>query len=484
MNNKKYKGLGTNALLNAIRNGLSIIFPLITYPYAFRVLHAEGIGKVNYAVSIVNYFLLFAALGISEYAVREGAKIREKHRQINIFAGQIFTIHLTMTLLSYSALSILLFCSANLRPYRGLVILSSLTIIFTTIGVEWINTIYEDYLYITVRSIAAQVITLILLFLMVRNEEDVCQYALLTVISGGGVALMNLFHCRKYIKLHLTRKLNLHIHMKPVLLLAANKVAVSIYVNSDVTMLGWYCGNYYIGIYEIAIKIYTVVKRIMAAVYTVFVPRFSYYVGQGDTDSIKRMYTRLVSTLTLVVVPASVGLIFISEKVILIMGGKEYIEAVPVLQILSVGLICAVFGGEITYCLNIPLSREKNNIKATSFSAAVNILLNIMLIPRFKQNGAAVTTVISEFCVFIYCICSFKDIKEYLDFKKWRTALAHAAVGCVTVATVTVCVCYVTNNTILHIILVLLFGMLLYFVELLLLNDENVLEFIKKLRRL
>ena len=272
--------------------------------------------------------------------------------------------------------------------------------------------------------------------------------------------------------------------MKPVLLLAANKVAVSIYVNSDVTMLGWYCGNYYIGIYEIAVKIYTVVKRILAAVYTVFVPRFSYYVGQGDTDSIKRMYTRLVSTLTLVVVPAAVGLIFISEKVILIMGGKEYIEAVPVLQILSVGLIGAVFGGEITYCLNIPLSREKNNIKATSFSAAVNILLNIMLIPRFKQNGAAVTTVISEFCVFIYCICSFKDIKEYLDFKKWRTALAHAAVGCVTVATVTVCVCYVTNNTILHIILVLLFGMLLYFVELLLLNDENVLEFIKKLRRL
>lgn len=107
-----------------------------------------------------------------------------------------------------------------------------------------------------------------------------------------------------------------------------------------------------------------------------------------------------------------------------------------------------------------------------------------MLIPRFKQNGAAVTTVISEFCVFIYCICSFKDIKEYLDFKKWRTALAHAAVGCVTVATVTVCVCYVTNNTIFHIILVLLFGMLLYFAELLLLNDENVLEFIKKLRRL
>ena len=70
MNDKKYKGLGTNALLNAIRNGLSIIFPLITYPYAFRVLHAEGIGKVNYAVSIVNYFFLFAALGISEYAVR------------------------------------------------------------------------------------------------------------------------------------------------------------------------------------------------------------------------------------------------------------------------------------------------------------------------------------------------------------------------------------------------------------------------------
>mgnify|MGYP001014514563 FL=1 len=79
----KSKSLGINALLNAIRSGLSVVFPLITYPYAFRVLHAESIGKVNYALSIIGYFSLIAALGISTYAVREGAKLRKNKEKLN-----------------------------------------------------------------------------------------------------------------------------------------------------------------------------------------------------------------------------------------------------------------------------------------------------------------------------------------------------------------------------------------------------------------
>lgn len=74
----KNKSLGVNAVLNAFKSALAILFPLITYPYAFRILHTEGIGKVNYATSIISYFILIASLGISTYAVREGAKYRDK----------------------------------------------------------------------------------------------------------------------------------------------------------------------------------------------------------------------------------------------------------------------------------------------------------------------------------------------------------------------------------------------------------------------
>ena len=74
----KEKNIGINAILNVIKSCLSVIFPLITYPYALRILGADGIGKVTYGESIVSYFLLIAMLGITTYAVREGAKRKKE----------------------------------------------------------------------------------------------------------------------------------------------------------------------------------------------------------------------------------------------------------------------------------------------------------------------------------------------------------------------------------------------------------------------
>ena len=70
----KNKNLGINSLLNVIKAPLSIIFPLITYPYAIRVLGTEGVGKVSYANSIVSYFALVAMLGMVTYGIREAQR--------------------------------------------------------------------------------------------------------------------------------------------------------------------------------------------------------------------------------------------------------------------------------------------------------------------------------------------------------------------------------------------------------------------------
>lgn len=59
------KSLKLNAFFNVVRNVLRLIFPLITFPYVSRVLMPEGIGKVNFANSIISYFILLGNLGIS-----------------------------------------------------------------------------------------------------------------------------------------------------------------------------------------------------------------------------------------------------------------------------------------------------------------------------------------------------------------------------------------------------------------------------------
>ena len=64
------KSMKENAILNALRTLAGIVFPLITYPYISRVLGADNLGKINFANSIVSYFSLLAALGISTLTVK------------------------------------------------------------------------------------------------------------------------------------------------------------------------------------------------------------------------------------------------------------------------------------------------------------------------------------------------------------------------------------------------------------------------------
>ena len=94
---ERKKSLAINAALNSFNTALSLIFPLITFPYASRVLHVNNLGKVGFSNNIVSYFVLLAGLGISTYAIREGARLREDKEKLSAFASEIFTINILST---------------------------------------------------------------------------------------------------------------------------------------------------------------------------------------------------------------------------------------------------------------------------------------------------------------------------------------------------------------------------------------------------
>ena len=70
------KSLKKNAFYNSIKSVMNIIFPIISFPYASRILMPERIGAVNFANSIIEYFLMIAELGIGTYAAREAARLQ------------------------------------------------------------------------------------------------------------------------------------------------------------------------------------------------------------------------------------------------------------------------------------------------------------------------------------------------------------------------------------------------------------------------
>ena len=95
------KSLKKNAIYSFIKAFMNLAFPVITFPYASRILLPEGIGKVNFANSIVSYFIIIAGLGIGTYATREAAKVRNDKTQLTKFSKEIFSINLIATVIAY-----------------------------------------------------------------------------------------------------------------------------------------------------------------------------------------------------------------------------------------------------------------------------------------------------------------------------------------------------------------------------------------------
>lgn len=228
-------------------------------------------------------------------------------------------------------------------------------------------------------------------------------------------------------------------------------------------MLGWFTDDYNVGIYSLSVKIYSVIKNIMAALYTVTVPRISFYIGNNDFIKVKDLYTKLVCSIILLLLPASAGIISVAPEIIMFMGGDEYIEAIMSLRILGISLIGAIFAGLLTYCLNIPLGKEKINFHATIISACINVGLNVFLIKIFKQNGAAVTTVISEFSVFLYCLLkSKKELKLYMDVKVVCINIVQSLAGVVCVLLTSYWVHHIMRSSLISLGIIVVISMSIY----------------------
>ncbi len=474
------KNISKNAVLSALNSCFSILFSLTTYPYAVRVLGVENIGKITYSASIITYFALVAALGIRTYAIREGAKRRDDPEALQTFASQMLTINLLSTGAAYLLLGVALFCFKGLRQYTVLILIQSLTMLLTTLGLDWLNNVFEDFLHITVRSAIAYAVSIVFLFIFVRDADDYYLYACLNVVNNLMICLLNFFYIRKKLKLRLARP-RIKRHIGPIMVFCANSVAISVYVSLDTTVLGWFRGDYTVGLYAVPVKIYTIIKSVLSAIYAVAIPRLVSHVQKGEKLETKMLFSRMFSGLTLIMLPIAAGLACLAREAVVLVGGESYVSSVAALQLLCIAVIFSIYGGLVTACLNVALGRERDNLYAGILAAGANFALNLVMIPLFGLYGAAVTTIVAEAVVFLYCFIRIPNKRDYFDLREIGIATRNAALGCLPIVGVTLLVKYLTASLPIRIIVIMAASVLLYAAVLLLLRDKYVLPYAKKL---
>lgn len=472
----KKKSLGLNAVLNGIKSLLNLVFPLLTFPYISRILTVKGIGINNFANTFVGYFVLVAQLGINNYAIREGARFRNNISEFNKFANEVFSINIISTILAYVSLLITLICFDNLQDYISCILIYSIQILFTTLGVEWIYIIYEDYAYITVRSIIFNILSIVLLFILVKKAQDYLIYAGITIFATVGSNILNFIKIRSKVKIRFIKKINLKKHIVPILILFAANVSSAIYMSCDNTILGLFKGDYAVGIYSITVKIYTMCKSLILAGITVTIPRLAMLYGQKRKKEYDKVISNVFDILTLIALPATVGLILLSKEVVIILASKKYLPSVTSLQIIALATLFSLFSYILSSCVLIPAKREKYVLKETIIASVVNIILNIWLIPKSSYNAAAITTVISELTALSIGFYYSKDIISNTLYSKERLKnLFHASLGSAGIIIVCLFSDEICNSLISKAFTAVIFSIVVYASTLFLLKNKYLL---------
>ena len=137
---------------------------MITLPYVYRVLNVADVGRIEFSISFVQYFIILSQLGIPTYAIRECSRYRTDIKKFVKTAQEILFINVLTSSLSFIILILLVLNSTQLNHYRILIFIFGFNIFFINMGIEWFFQSLEEYRFITYRSVFVKFISMTMYF--------------------------------------------------------------------------------------------------------------------------------------------------------------------------------------------------------------------------------------------------------------------------------------------------------------------------------
>ena len=400
------RSIKLNFVLNLVYTLSGLFFNLITFPYVSRVLLPQGVGIVCFYQSIITYIMLCTALGIPLYAVREIARIRKDATLCSKTTIEILLLHVLLTFIGYLVIFVLVSTVAKIQANIPLFLLLSAHLFLTAIGAVWFYQGIEDFKYITIRALTVLILSLILLFLSVREESDLLWYAFVIVAAEAGNNIFNFVRLRNFVSFRkcALKDLRPFRHLRFALKIFALNLVISIYVNLDSVMLGFMKDETAVGYYAASTRITKSILGIVQSLGGVLLPRLSHLAGDGKMEEFKSLSDKSFRFIMALSLPLAVGVIFMAAPIIHLFCGHNFEPSILTIQIIAPIILFIAISNIAGPQILFSLGRENLVIFATLGGAIINVTLNFILIPTYSQYGAGLATCIAEFVVMLLMI--------------------------------------------------------------------------------
>lgn len=467
------KSIKKNYLYNLTYQILTLLTPLVVTPYLSRVLGADGIGTVSFIESIVSYFTLFAVLGVTTYGQREVSYVQDDRCKRSKLFWETKTLEIITSIIVISVYVPF----ALFQDSKSIYLILSLNLFAVIVDVTWFFQGMEEFGKIALRNIVFKLINIVYVFLVVRTKDDVIWYAFglsfFLFLSNASLWI----YLSNYVDKPEFNEIKPFRNIKIILSLFVPTIAIQVYTVLDKTMIGLITKNSFEnGYYEQAIKLSKMALTIVTSLGTVMIPRIGYHFGRGEIEKVNSFMYRGYRFVWFLGVPLSFGLLGVTSNFVPWFFGDGYEKVIPILGILGF-LILAIGINNVTGMQYLIPTKKQNTFTITVLiGASVNFVLNFVLIKFFQSIGAAIASVVAETTI---ALVQLYIIRKELSFRKIILSSGHYLIAGGIMLILLKWMSSIFVPSIIHTIIMIVSGAVLYFSVLLVLRDAFLIDNVK-----
>ncbi len=424
--------------------------------YTARYLGAEGFGVLSFALAFTGIFGVFTDLGLQQLTVREVARDKSLAGK---YLGNIAVMKVILVVITFGLIAL----TINLLGYPErtikVVYLVALAVISNAF-VNMFNSIFQAFEkmeYVSIGRILNSSLMLVGALYAIRCSFDVVGFAfvyfLVSLIVLGYSFVVSVW---KFVKPRIEVDLEFwKATIKEALPFGLSGIFVTIYYWTDSVMLSLMKGDEVVGWYNAAYRLVMILLFIPSILNIAIFPVMSrFYVS--SKDSLRFAYEKYFKYMAMIGIPIGVGVTLLADKIILLIFGPEYLPSVVALQILVWSSVCIFMNGAFGRLLE-SLNKQIFVTGITGICAVENVVLNLIVIPKFSYIGASITTLITEFTALIlgFILCA------RIDYGLSKNNILSVVKAIIASLLVGIFVIYYLKS--LNLIILILFSAILYF---------------------
>lgn len=471
----KEKSLYKNSIFRIILNLFKIVLPILIGPYVMRVLLPEQIGDLNYAQSIIAYFLMFGAFGVFQYGVREISKVRHDKEAISSKFTSFFIITVVTNIVALLVFVVVLYVGFRGQNVYWICMILNIPFLFNAFQIDWMNEALENFGFITIKTIIVRVAYFLAIIILVRNPSDFYIYVYLNAAVSIASCVFSFIYIKRTVKFSF-KNLKFAEHLIPMLLVVILSNANVLYTQSDRYMLGYFSGGVILSYYVVGQGIMSVLNTFMMSVVQAIAPRLHSYIEKEDKSDYINLLNKVTKIYFMLIFPAVMGMILFSSEILVLYAGSQYTEGFGVIACFGIYMLTLAYDEIASNQILYVFKKEKKQVLMLFAGGVINIILNGILIYTgyFSVNTSILSTAVANLFVIA---CQYFYINRVLKLKVnlYGKEIYKYLVISLLFIPIVFGIKYIIANSFLELVVSMIICGGIYFIILLIIKDDSFL---------